>query len=70
MKTSVGDTDDDGIDTNVRHKSHVISAWACCYMLLCKLNLHISSYTNLRCAYEYFMTLPCTEVAFQSVFET
>jgi hAT family C-terminal dimerisation region len=41
---------------------------ACCFILLCKLNLHISTYTNLHRAYEYFMTLPCTEVACERAF--
>lgn len=41
---------------------------ACCFILLCKLNLHILTYTNLHRAYEYFMTLPCTEVACERAF--
>lgn len=41
---------------------------ACCFAILCKLNLHISTYTNLHRAYEYFMTLPCTEVACERAF--
>lgn len=40
---------------------------ACCF-ILCKLNLYISTYTNLHRAYEYFMTLACTEVACERAF--
>lgn len=51
-----------------KSKSPCNKCLACCFMLLCKLNLHISTYTNLHRAYEYFMTLPCTEVACERAF--
>lgn len=70
----VYDTDEDDKDEEKQtHKCKTLQkpcnkCLACCYMLLCKLNLHISTYTNLHRAYEYFMTLPCTEVACERAF--
>lgn len=40
----------------------------CCFLLLSKLNLHISTYSNLYRAYEYFITLPCTQVECERTF--
>lgn len=40
----------------------------CCFLLLSKLNLHVSTYSNLYRAYEYFMTLPCTQVECERTF--
>lgn len=40
----------------------------CCFLLLSKLNLHVSTYSNLYRAYEFFMTLPCTQVECERTF--
>lgn len=40
----------------------------CCFDFLSKINLHVSAYSNLYYAYEYIMTLPCTQVKCERCF--
>lgn len=40
----------------------------CCFELLGKYNLHVTTFTNLYRVYEYFMTLPCTQVTCECTF--
>jgi hypothetical protein len=40
----------------------------CCFLLLGKYNLHVTSFSNLYRVYEYFMTLPCTQVTCECTF--
>lgn len=49
-------------------KGLVIKCLKCCFLLLSKLNLHVSTSSNLYRAYEYFMTLPCTQVECERTF--
>lgn len=71
----VYETDEDEDDNDKEKETHKCKkqkpcnkCLACCFLLLCKLNLHVSTYTNVHRAYEYFMTLPCTEVACERAF--
>lgn len=44
---------------------------ACCrLMLLVKYNLYSNAYTNLFLAYNYLLTLPITQVAYERSFST
>jgi len=42
----------------------------CCSKLLVKYNLYSNAYTNLSLAYNYFLTLPVTQVACERSFST
>lgn len=68
-ETDKDDNDDEEEETRkCKTQKPCNKCLVCCFILLCKLNLHISTYTNLHRAYEYFMTLPCTEVSCERAF--
>lgn len=68
-ETDEDDNDDEEEETRkCKTQKPCNKCLACCFILLCKLNLHISTYTNLHRAYEYFMTLPYTAVSCERAF--
>lgn len=67
-KTDEDDNDDERNTHKCKTRKPCNKCLGCCFILLCKLNLHISTYTNLHRAYEYFLTLPCTEVTCERAF--
>lgn len=62
------DDDDERVPKCSIKKKPCNKCLKCCFLLLSKLNLHVSTYSNLHRAYEYFMTLPCTQVECERTF--
>lgn len=52
----------------VSSKKECYNCIHCCFVILCKYNLHVTSFSNLYRVYEYFMTLPCTQVTCECTF--
>lgn len=67
-ESSDDDDDDDATTKCVTSKKSCNNCIKCCFQMISKFNLHSSAYSNLYRVYEYFMTLPCTQVACERCF--
>lgn len=64
------DDDDDHKckENSKKEKKSCNNCTKCCFEFLIKFNLNSSAYTNVFRVYEYFLTLPCTQVECERAF--
>lgn len=53
---------------NISDSSRCLGCLSCCYLVLKKMNMHSSAYSNIYVVYKYLLTLSCTQVKCETVF--